>query len=41
VRLVLRSVEATSRRVPIEVSVLNDDGKLIAGSYVRAKYKAH
>jgi membrane fusion protein (multidrug efflux system) len=41
VRLVLRSLEATSRRAPIEVSVPNQDRLLIAGSYVRATHKAH
>jgi len=41
VRLVLRSLEATSRRAPIEVSVPNQDRALIAGSYVRATCKAH
>ena len=40
VRLVLRSLEATSRRAPIEVSVPNQDRALIAGSYVRATHKA-
>jgi RND family efflux transporter MFP subunit len=41
VRLVLRSLEATSRRAPIEVSVPNRDRALVAGSYVRATLKAH
>ena len=40
VRLVLRSLEATSRRAPIEVIVPNQDRALIAGSYVRATHKA-
>ena len=40
VRLVLRSLEPTSRRAPIEVSVPNPDRSLIAGSYVRATHKA-
>jgi len=40
VRLVLRSLD-TSRRAPIEVSVPNADGGLIAGSYVRASCAAH
>lgn len=40
VRLVLRSLEASSRRAPIEVAVPNDKGSLIAGSYVRATHKA-
>jgi RND family efflux transporter MFP subunit len=39
VRLVLRSLEAASRRAPIEVEVPNDNGSLIAGSYVRATHK--
>jgi RND family efflux transporter MFP subunit len=39
VRLVLRSLEAQSRRVPIEVSVPNESRALIAGSYVRATHK--
>jgi RND family efflux transporter MFP subunit len=41
VTLVLRSLEASSRRAPIEVSVPNHDRALIAGSYVRATYHAH
>jgi RND family efflux transporter MFP subunit len=40
VKLVLRSLEATSRRAPIEVSVPNQDRALIAGSYVRATHQA-
>ena len=40
VKVVLRSLEATSRRAPIEVSVPNQDRALIAGSYVRATHKA-
>jgi RND family efflux transporter MFP subunit len=40
VRLVLRSLEATSRRAPIEVSIPNRDRALVAGSYVRATLKA-
>jgi membrane fusion protein, multidrug efflux system len=39
VKVVLRSLEAQSRRAPIEVSVPNKDRKLIAGSYVRATLK--
>lgn len=39
VRLVLRSLEAQSRRVPVEVSVPNESRALIAGSYVRAMHK--
>jgi membrane fusion protein (multidrug efflux system) len=40
VKLVLRSLEATSRRAPIEVIVPNQDRALIAGSYVRATHQA-
>jgi membrane fusion protein, multidrug efflux system len=40
VRLVLRSLEPTSRRVPIEVSIPNRDHALVAGSYLRATLKA-
>jgi membrane fusion protein (multidrug efflux system) len=40
VRLVLRSLEATSRRVPIEISIPNHDHALVAGSYVRATLAA-
>jgi multidrug resistance efflux pump len=40
VRLVLRSLEASSRRVPVEVAVANEQRTLIAGSYVRATYHA-
>jgi membrane fusion protein, multidrug efflux system len=36
VRLVLRSLEASSRRAPVEVAVPNESRSLIAGSYVRA-----
>ncbi len=36
VRLVLRSLEASSRRAPVEVAVPNEARALIAGSYVRA-----
>jgi len=39
VRLVLRSLEASSRRAPVEVVVPNANRLLIAGSYVRATYK--
>jgi RND family efflux transporter MFP subunit len=39
VRLVLRSLEASSRRAPVEVVVPNANRQLIAGSYVRATYK--
>jgi RND family efflux transporter MFP subunit len=41
VRLVLRSLEASSRRAPVEVVVPNEKHSLIAGSYVRATYAAH
>jgi membrane fusion protein (multidrug efflux system) len=41
VRLVLRSLEPTSRRAPIEVSIPNRDHALVAGSYLRATLKAH
>jgi membrane fusion protein, multidrug efflux system len=40
VRLVLRSLEAQSRRVPIEVTVPNKERPLIAGSYVRATHRS-
>lgn len=40
VRLVLRSLEASSRRAPVEVLVPNDKRGLIAGSYVRASVRA-
>lgn len=40
VRLVLRSLEASSRRAPVEVAVPNEKRSLIAGSYVRATYQA-
>jgi RND family efflux transporter MFP subunit len=40
VRLVLRSLEASSRRAPVEVVVPNEKHGLIAGSYVRATYQA-
>jgi RND family efflux transporter MFP subunit len=40
VRLVLRSLEAQSRRAPVEVDVPNDNGSLIAGSYVRATHNS-
>ena len=40
VRLVLRSLDS-SRRAPVEVSVPNPDGRLIAGSYVRASSAVH
>jgi hypothetical protein len=40
VRLVLRSLEATSRRAPIEITVPNKQRSLIAGSYVRATLRA-
>lgn len=40
VKVVLRSLDA-SRRAPIEVSVPNQDGALVAGSYVRASSQAH
>jgi RND family efflux transporter MFP subunit len=36
VRLVLRSLEAQSRRAPVEIIVNNEKRGLIAGSYVRA-----
>jgi RND family efflux transporter MFP subunit len=39
VRLVLRSLEASSRRAPVEVVILNEQRALIAGSYVRATYQ--
>jgi hypothetical protein len=38
---VLRSLEAQSRRAPIEVSVPNKERVLVAGSYVRATVKPH
>jgi RND family efflux transporter MFP subunit len=38
VRLVLRSLEASSRRAPVEVVVANENRSLIAGSYVRATH---
>ncbi|HKU37657.1 MAG TPA: efflux RND transporter periplasmic adaptor subunit [Polyangiales bacterium] len=41
VRVVLRSLDAASRRAPVEVIVPNDKGDLIAGSYVRATCRAH
>jgi membrane fusion protein, multidrug efflux system len=40
VRLVLRSLEAASRRAPVEVLVPNEKRSLIAGSYVRATCRA-
>jgi RND family efflux transporter MFP subunit len=40
VRLVLRSLEASSRRAPVEVAVPNETRGLIAGSYVRATLQA-
>ena len=40
VKLVLRSLDS-SRRAPIEVNVPNQDGTLVAGSYVRASSQAH
>jgi RND family efflux transporter MFP subunit len=40
VRLVLRSLEASSRRAPVEVAVPNETRSLIAGSYVRATLQA-
>jgi RND family efflux transporter MFP subunit len=40
VRLVLRSLEAQSRRAPVEVLVNNEQRGLIAGSYVRATCRA-
>lgn len=40
VRLVLRSLEASSRRAPVEVAVPNESRSLIAGSYVRATLQA-
>jgi multidrug resistance efflux pump len=39
VRLVLRSLEASSRRAPVEVAVPNEKRELIAGSYVRATFQ--
>lgn len=39
VRLVLRSLEASSRRAPVEVVIPNEQRALIAGSYVRATYE--
>jgi RND family efflux transporter MFP subunit len=41
VRLVLRSLEASSRRAPVEVVVANENRSLIAGSYVRATHPGH
>lgn len=40
VRLVLRSLEASSRRAPVEVVIANEQRILIAGSYVRATYQS-
>jgi len=40
VRLVLRSLEASSRRAPVEVVVPDVKHVLVAGSYVRAKLRA-
>lgn len=37
VRAVVRSLEPVSRRVPIEITVPNPDGTLIAGAFVRAR----
>ena len=37
VRAVVRSLEPVSRRVPVEITVPNPDGKLVAGAFVRAR----
>lgn len=39
VRAVVRSLDAVSRRAPVEVEVPNADGSLVAGSYVRARLR--
>ena len=40
IRAIVRSLDAVSRRAPVEIEVPNADGSLIAGSYVRAHLRA-
>lgn len=40
VRAVVRSLEPVSRRVPVEITVPNPEGTLIAGAFVRARIGA-